>query len=107
MKRPAKSTLAILILLSLAAAAEPKASPRTIQGTIQAVEVRTGRVDVITGVGMALRLVRIQTTPATQIAARGAAAPLKRLAPGDVVRAVCRVTDEGLVADRIDRTETP
>lgn len=107
MKRPAKSTLAILILLSLAAAAEPKASPRTIQGTIQAVEVRAGHVDVITGVGMALRVVRLQVTPATQVARRGAAASLQQLAPGDVVRAVCHATDKGLVADRIDRAETP
>ena len=105
MKRPANLAIGLLCSLAFAAADQPKAGPVTIQGTIQAVQPATGAVDVITGVGMALRLVRIQTSAATEgmragPAAGAAPAPLK---PGDVVRVVGHRTDGGIVADRIER----
>lgn len=79
----------------------------TYQGTIHAVNVRSGWLDVITGVGMALRLVHMSTSPTTLLAGSGGALRLADLKPGDVVRADCRRTDAGLVVSRIEKLEVP
>ena|SRR5437870_5740363 len=68
----------------------------TYQGTVHAVNSKAGSLELITGVGMALRLVRMSMAPA----ARPALAQVK---PGDVVRAECRRTEAGLVADRVEK----
>jgi len=70
--------------------AQPAASYH-YQGTIRAVNVRAGTLELITGVGMSLRVVRMTMAPTT------------RLASGDVVRAEGRRTTTGLVADRVEK----
>src|SRR3989454_5058742 len=74
--------------------------PYTYQGTVHA--VKAGAVDIITGVGEALRLVHLRTQATTAVFGEGAAIRLGDLQPGDVVRADCRMTATGLVVDRIE-----
>ncbi len=68
----------------------------TYQGTVRAVNARAGTLELITGVGMSLRVVRVKTARTTRLA---------DLKPGDVVRAECRRTAAGLVADRVEKLE--
>ncbi|OLD60711.1 MAG: hypothetical protein AUI33_15375 [Ignavibacteria bacterium 13_1_40CM_2_61_4] len=82
-------------------------SAYTYQGTVHAVNARAGSLDLITGVGMALRLVHMTTSPTTLLAGSGAGIKLAGLKPGDLVRADCRRTDAGLVANRIEKLEAP
>src|SRR5207248_1610823 len=82
--------------------AQPAAS-YTYRGTIRAVNARTGTLELITGVGMSLRVVRMTTAPTTQLVAAGGAPRLADLKPGDVVRTECRRTPTGLVADRVEK----
>ena len=81
----------------------PPAQPYTYQGTVQAVQAPTASLDLVTGVGYALRLVHIRTVATTHMASAGGALTLSGIKPGDVVRAVCRVADAVLVADSIQK----
>jgi hypothetical protein len=92
--------LATILLLPAAVAAAQRDMPYVYQGTVHA--VKSGSVDLITGIGLALRLVHVRTVPATSIVSEGAAVALGDLRPGDIVRADCRMTDKGLIADRIE-----
>jgi len=49
--------------------------------------------------------VSMKTAPTTRLVAAGAAPRLADLKPGDVVRAECRRTAAGLVADRVEKLE--
>lgn len=88
-------------------AAQPGAS-YTYQGTVRAFAAKTGSLELITGVGMALRIVQVSVAPAAH-AGGGTAARLAGLEfkPGDVVRVECHRTGAGLVADRIEKIEVP
>src|SRR5881397_1705772 len=57
----------------------------TYQGTIRAVNTRAGTLELITGVGMSLRVVRMNTAPTTRLVAAGAAPRLADLKPGDAM----------------------
>ena len=95
--------LAAVALLPAAASAQAE-EPHTYRGTVHTVQ--PGALDLITGVGYALRVVHIRT-PATTVVARGSASlHVSELKPGDVVRADCRLTEAGLVAERIEEQET-
>ena len=107
MKRGPVVLLAVLIPLALRAASPQQAAPYTYQGTIQAVQPKPGSLDLITGVGMALRLVHMRTTSGTRIASGTASLALGDLKPGTVIRAECHPTDQGLVADRIEKVAMP
>jgi len=96
------AALSATLLLPAAALAAQRELPYTYQGTVHAVKARTGSLDILTGVGHAMRIVRMRTLPTTMIASEGGTISLGDLAPGDVVRADCRLTDAGLVADRIE-----
>ena len=75
----------------------------TYQGTVRTVSTRTGTLELITGVGMSLRVVRMTMAPTTRLIAAGATPRLADLKPGDVVRAEGRRTAAGLVADRVEK----
>ena len=107
MKRGPVVLLAVLIPLALRAARPQQPAPYTYHGTIQAVQAKAGSLDLITGVGMALRLVHMRTTSGTHIASGTASLALRDLKPGTVIRAECHPTDQGLVADRIEKVGTP
>ena len=96
--------LAAVLLLPAAFASAQAEESHTYRGTVHAVQ--PGALDLVTGVGYALRVVHIRT-PATTVVARGSVAlHVSELKPGDVVRADCRLTDTGLVAERIEQRET-
>lgn len=78
------------------AAAQPASF--TYQGTVRSFTAKTGSLELVTGVGMALRNVRVSVTPA----ARPAGVDLQ---PGDIVRVEAHRTAAGLVADRVERVE--
>jgi hypothetical protein len=90
---------AVLLSPAVGAAAQ-RDVPYVYQGTVHTVQA--GSVDLITGVGLALRLVHMRTLPTTVVASEGAPVALSDLKRGDVVRADCRLTDTGLIADRIE-----
>jgi hypothetical protein len=82
-------------------------APYTYQGTVQAVQPGDRSLALITGVGLALKLVYIKAAPAARIENAGTAISLGDLKRGDVVRAECRRTEAGLVADRIEKLRSP
>ena len=110
----ALAAIVLLPALTLAPAdrrAQGPAQPAgsyTYQGTVRVFTANTGSLDLITGVGMALRIVHVTVAPAAH-AGGGTAAGLAgvEFKPGDVVRVECHRTDTGLVADRIERVEAP
>lgn len=97
-----------LLLAPLALAAQQPTAPHdSVQGAVRTVDVRARTIEVTTGVGFALRLVRMQVpaeVPITNRAA-GQAAPLKlaELKPGDVIRALFGARPTGFVAYTIER----
>ena len=108
--RTAALTVILLVPLVTSAPADWRAlnsaqaaPPYTYQGTVRAVNARTGTLELITGVGMSLRVVRMTTAPTTRVVAAGTTPRLADLKPGDVVRAECRRTAAGLVADRVEK----
>src|SRR5947209_13259450 len=99
------AALAAVLLAPTAALSAQRELPYTYQGTVHA--VKAGALDLITGVGEALRLVHMRTQPATAVVGEGAGLALGDLQPGDVVRADCRMTATGLVGDRIELQRRP
>ena len=80
-----------------------ESEPDTLRGTVLAVKPDVGYLDVLTGVGLALRVVHIRAVPETHVAAAGAAVSLPEIKPGDIVRVEYRVTTQGNVAEKIER----
>ena len=98
------AAIAAVCLLPVAFATAQAEEPHTYRGTVY--KVQAGALDLITGVGYALRVVHIRT-PATTVVARGSASlHVSELKPGDVVQADCRLTDAGLIAERIEQRDT-
>lgn len=91
--RTALLVLSLLLPFTVQAAAQTAYNYR---GTVHAVNTRARTLELITGVGMALRIVKI-TAPS--------AASLANLKVGDVVSADCHRAATGLVADRIEKVE--
>jgi hypothetical protein len=98
-------TAVLLSALLVQAPFLPQHTAYTYQGTVQAVHPKTASFDLIVGVGFALRVVHLRTSPATQFASDTARMSLADLKPGDIVRAECRMTASGLVADRVEKVE--
>ncbi len=92
--------LTALLLVPGAVLSAQRELPYTYQGTVRA--VKAGTLDLIIGVGEAVRLVHLRTQTATAVFGEGAAIALGDLQPGDVVRADCRLTEGGLIADKIE-----
>lgn len=88
-------------------AARPAAPHDSVRGAVSAVDVRARTLDVTTGVGFAIRIVRLQVPSDVPITDRGrgqrASMNLAELKPGDVVRAVFGGRQTGLVAYTIER----
>ena len=115
MHRIAFLSLASLIApLALAAqqptsppAAQPTVPHDSVRGAIRAVDVRARTLEVTTGVGYALRVVRMQVPVSVPITDRktGQREPIKlaELKPGDVIRASFGGRPTGFVAYTIER----
>ncbi len=80
------AAIAAVCLLPVAFATAQAEEPHTYRGTV--------------------RLVHIRTPEKTVVARGGVSLHVSELKPGDVVRADCRLTDTGLVAERIEQRET-
>ncbi len=106
MKRHAASGITLLLTLSLLGAGKPPAGLVTFRGTVRAFSTQTGELDLVTGVGMALRIVRIQAAAATRISAGRAGEAKARLRRGDILRVDCHRSAGALVADRITNVGT-
>jgi len=99
----------LLLLVPVAAAAQqPPAAPphATVQGAVRTVDPRTHTLEVTTGVGMALRVVRLTLAAETRITAGGAPLAAALLRPGDLVRVAYGARPGGFVAYTIERRGT-
>jgi hypothetical protein len=89
-------TLAVLALAFGARSSPPTSAPTALQTagadpaylncTVRAVDMKARTLEVITGVGYALRLYRMYVAPACEITVSGSAAELNDLKPGTIVR---------------------
>ena len=89
-------------------AAPQPAALYTYQGTVHSMQAKTGTLELITGVGLALRLVQMRIPTGLRVAgtATGAASMgASGVKPGDVVRVVCHRADGRLVADKVEKLE--
>ena len=76
---------------TLATAAQPgahaaAARPDTLTATVNKLDLEAGTVDLLTGVGHALRIRRIQLPTGTKVLSGTRATPMSALTPGCVVR---------------------
>ena len=86
-----------------AATAQQPAPAHNVQGAVRVVDVHGRTLEVTTGVGMALRVVRLQVPADTRVTAAGAALSLSQLAPGDIVRVSYGAQPGGYLAYTIER----
>ena len=94
----------LLACLFTAAPAAAQQSPHdSVQGAVRAVDVRGRTIEVTTGVGMALRVVRLRVPADTRITAAGAPLAFALLKPGDIIRVSFGSRPGGSVAYRIER----
>ena len=119
MQRLTLVSLGLFVVPLALAAQQPTAPPApaaphdTVRGAIRAVDMRARTVEVTTGVGFALRVVRLQVPAGIPITDSQDAQPdsigLAQLKPGDVVRATFGGRPTGFVAyaiERLGRMET-
>ena len=76
--------------------------PPSLAATVRSVDAKKGTLDVITGVGLALRVVRFRVDEQCQIKVKGGAAKLTDLRPGEVVRLQYRKIDDRRMAQTIE-----
>ena len=88
-------------------ASRPIAPHDSVRGAVSAVDLHARTVDVTTGVGFALRVVRLHVPPDVPITDRegGQREPMRlaELKPGDIVRATFGGRQTGVVAYVIER----
>jgi hypothetical protein len=88
-------------------ATRPAVAHDSVRGAIRAVDVRARTLEVTTGVGFALRVVRLQVPAGVPITnqQRGQHEPIRlaELKPGDVIRASFGGRPTGFVAYTIER----
>ncbi len=88
-------------------AQQPTVPHDSVRGAVHAVDVRARSVDVMTGVGLALRVVHLQVPATVPITSResGQREPIKlaELKPGDVIRVSFGSRPTGFVAYTIER----
>jgi hypothetical protein len=78
-----------------------------LTGTIVAVDHRSRSLELLTGVGHALRVTRVHLPVALGIRARGGETPLAALTPGCIVRVACRSAASGTEASSIELLQPP
>jgi hypothetical protein len=90
-----------------AAPAPPPGASATLTGTVRSYDARARTLELIAGVGMRLRVVRISCPHGTPVKAEGAAAGVSRLKPGDVVRVDYARTPKENVAKSVEILPPP
>ena len=87
MSRFVLASLCIIAAFPRAATAQQPSQPtHNVQGAVRVVDARARALEVTTGVGMALRVVRLEVPAEVRVIARGTTLTLSQLAPGDIVR---------------------
>jgi hypothetical protein len=89
----------------LSAVAQQAPPHDSIRGAVRVVNVKARTLEVTAGVGMALRVVRLQVPAGVPVATQGGGATLtlRDLRPGDVVRVSYGARPGGYVAYTIER----
>ncbi len=85
----------------------PRDASQTVAGMVLQVDPESSRLDVLTGVGLALRVLRIRCDETTLVLAAGKAVRFSSLKRGDPVRVICRPAVEGYLAIRIELLPRP
>jgi hypothetical protein len=75
-----------IIIAAFPIVATAQQPTHNVQGAVRVVDVPGRAFEITTGVGMALRVVRLQVPADTRVTAAGAVVPLSQLGPGDIVR---------------------
>lgn len=78
------------------------AAQDTLIGTVRSVDPRSGTIEMITGVGLVLRLYRVQVDEDVPVRIAGRSATLTQLERGQVVRIVYQTTTVGRVAAYVE-----
>jgi hypothetical protein len=100
--------LSLASSLALARPAPPgAATATTLTGTVRAVDAVAHTLDVVTGVGLALRVIKLSWSEETRVNVAGTAAPASALKPGEIVRVEYTKGERGNVAKTIERLPTP
>lgn len=82
---------------------EPSAgTPDILIGTVRSVDTQAGILEVLTGVGLAVRVERVRVYPTIWILVDGVVSRLGELRPGQIVRIEYRDTVEGKVAGTVE-----
>jgi len=117
--RLARWQLLASLVMVLAAAASPEGSPslaaepkgaaemRPVTGTVRAVDVEHRTLELVTGVGYALRIERIEIPAAVTVKGAGKGATLTSVTDGCIVRVGCHHAAAGMVASTIELIERP
>jgi hypothetical protein len=104
------ASLCIIAAFPIAATAQQPSQPtHNVQGAVRVVDARARALELTTGVGMALRVVRIEVPADVRVMARGVTLTLSQLAPGDIVRVSYGGQPGGYRAytiERVGRMET-
>jgi hypothetical protein len=107
MHRVTLLSLASFVVPVLLAAQQTTVPHDSVQGAVRTVDVRARSVEVTSGVGYAIRVVRLQVPAAVPITDRkggqGAPINLAELKPGDVIRVSFGGRQTGFVAYTIER----
>jgi hypothetical protein len=91
------------VLVALPQTALPvPGTPKTLTATVRAVDAQERTVEVVTGVGLALRVVKFSWNEATQVKVAGATAATSALKPGQVVRVEYTRSESGNLAKTIE-----
>jgi hypothetical protein len=109
---PVSAWAAVVLLVACALPASSRAqgsgaATADITATVRAVDDEAQEIEILSGVGFALRIHSIKVGPGCQVTIGGQQAALSELKPGQVVRVRYRETDEGKVALAIDTPPPP
>src|SRR5262245_23967396 len=85
----------------------PRDASQTLAGMVLRVDPESPHLEVLTGVGLALRVLRIRCNQSTVIQAAEKAILFSSLKRGDPVRVVCLSAAEGYLAIRIELLPRP
>lgn len=103
MKRAVPLALLVAVTAAPVVLSAQQSPHDTVVGAVRAVDTRARTLEVTTGVGLALRVVRMRVPAETPITERGGALAFPALKPGDVVRVAFGARPEGFVAYTIER----
>jgi len=100
------ASVCIIAAFPHAATAQQASQPtHNVQGAVRVVDVRGRALEVTTGVGMALRVVRVLVPADVRVVSAGAPLLFARLQAGDLVRVAYGSRPGGYIAYTIERLE--